>query len=110
MYGISNSAMEAILNLFSLVLPKGHCIPDTLDEKVRKVIRDLGLDYIKINACKNDCVLFWKENAELEACPVCKESRWQDLNDGADKSVEDASSDACTSKKKRLPTLLSSYP
>ena len=65
---------------------------------------------LKIHACKNDCVLFWKENVELEACPVCKESRWQDLNDGADKSVEDASSEACTSKKKRLPTLLSSYP
>jgi hypothetical protein len=33
----SNSALETILHLFSLVLPEGHCIPNTLD-KVRKVV------------------------------------------------------------------------
>jgi len=47
MYGLSNSALEAILWLFSLVLPEGHCVPDTL-EKVQKVVRDLELDYQKI--------------------------------------------------------------
>ena len=47
MYGLSNSALEAVLRLFSLVLPEGHCVPDTL-EKVQKVVRDLELDYQKI--------------------------------------------------------------
>jgi hypothetical protein len=56
MFGLRNSALEAILHLFSFVLPKGHC-PDTL-HKVRKVVRDLGLDYQKIDTCVNDCVLF----------------------------------------------------
>jgi fibrillarin-like rRNA methylase len=37
MYGINNAALEAILNMFSIVLPKGHCIPDTMD-KVQRVI------------------------------------------------------------------------
>jgi len=60
MYGISNTCLEAILKLFSRVLPKGHCIPDSLD-KVQKVVRDLGLDYVKIHACKNDCVLFFRK-------------------------------------------------
>ena len=58
LYGISNAALEAILNLFSKVLPKGHCLPDSLD-KVQRVARDLGLEYVKIHACKNDCVLFF---------------------------------------------------
>jgi len=31
MYGISNACLEAILKLFSRVLPEGHCIPDSLD-------------------------------------------------------------------------------
>jgi hypothetical protein len=57
MFGLSNSALEAILHLFSLILPKGHCIPDTLG-KVQKVVHDLGLNYQKIDACVNDCVLF----------------------------------------------------
>jgi hypothetical protein len=56
MFGLSNTALEAILHLFSLVLPKGHYIPDTLDN-VRRVVHDLGNDYQKIDACANDCVL-----------------------------------------------------
>jgi len=37
----------------------------------------LGLDYEKIHACPNDCMLFWKDNVNLEVCPCCKESRWK---------------------------------
>ena len=57
MCGISNSAMEKILHLICLVLPEGHCVPNTMD-KIRKVVRDLGLSYEKIHACFNDYVLF----------------------------------------------------
>jgi len=46
MYGISNRALEGVLILFSMVLPKGHCVPDTM-EKVQRVVRDLGLDYVR---------------------------------------------------------------
>jgi hypothetical protein len=80
MYGLSSSALEAILQLFSLVLPEGHCIPNTL-EKVQKVVRDLGLDY-KIHACMNDCVLFRKEYSDMDTCPTCGESRWKSLDSG----------------------------
>jgi len=76
MFGLSNSALEAIIQLFSFLLPKDHCVPDTL-EKVQKVVHDLGLDYQKIHACINDCVLFRKEYAELDTCPTCGESRWK---------------------------------
>uniref|UniRef100_J3L0C2 Uncharacterized protein n=1 Tax=Oryza brachyantha TaxID=4533 RepID=J3L0C2_ORYBR len=30
---------------------KGHCVPNTLD-KVRKVVQELGLDYVKIHALR----------------------------------------------------------
>ena len=51
-------------------LPKDHY-------KAKKTVRDLGLDYEKIHACPNACMLFWKENVNLEACPCCKKSRWK---------------------------------
>jgi hypothetical protein len=54
-FGITNNALEHILQLISRLLPEGHCVPDSL-AKVRKVVRDLGLDYQKIHACVNDCV------------------------------------------------------
>ena len=35
------------------------------------------MGYEKIHACPNDCMLFWKQNVILEACPCCKASRWK---------------------------------
>jgi hypothetical protein len=64
MYGLSNATLEAILKLFGKVLPEGHCISDSLD-KVQRVVRDLGLDYVKIHACENDCVLFFLTNMQI---------------------------------------------
>ena len=26
---------------------------------------------------KNDCILYWKENVDLNSCPKCKVSRWK---------------------------------
>ena len=78
MHGISNSGLEHILRSFLLVLPDGHCIPTSL-EKVRKVVRDLGLDYQKIHACVNNCVLFRGDYAEKDNCPTCGESRWKEI-------------------------------
>jgi hypothetical protein len=103
MFGLNNSALEAILQLFSLVLPEGHCVLDTL-EKVQKVVRDLGLDYQKIHACINDCVLFRKEYVDMDTCPTCGESRWQTTNSS---EREASSSDAAP--KKRVPQKILRY-
>ena len=97
MFGLSNSALEAIIHLFSLLLPKGHCVPDTL-EKVQKVVRDLGLDYQKMHACINDCVLFRKEYADMDKCPTCGDSRWK-----AADSVEMEASSSDAALKRSVP-------
>ena len=57
MFCCSNACLEFVLHLFLLILPDGHCLLDSL-EKIRKVVRDLGLNYEKIDTCYNDCVLF----------------------------------------------------
>ena len=31
----------------------------------------------KIHACKNNCILFYKENKALDKCPVCNESKFK---------------------------------
>jgi hypothetical protein len=62
---ISNKAMEEVLFLISKFLPKGHCVPNTMD-KLQRVVCDLGLDYIKIDACENHCVLFREEYEKLD--------------------------------------------
>lgn len=45
------------------------------------MLDEVGLGHEEIDACKNDCVLFRKENQDAIRCPVCNESRWKN-NDG----------------------------
>ena len=39
--------------------------------EARKIILDLGFDYMRIDAGENDCMLFWKEDINVERCKVC---------------------------------------
>lgn len=74
MEGITNKAFTSMLKMFKSVLPKDAHVPSTYYE-ARKMITYLGFDYEKIEACENDCMLFWKENANLESCKVCDKPR-----------------------------------
>ena len=42
-----------------------------------EMIRDLGLGYVKIDACEENCMLYWKENAKNSECWVCGPLRWK---------------------------------
>ncbi|RLM66420.1 uncharacterized protein C2845_PM16G03270 [Panicum miliaceum] len=105
MHGVSNSCLEHILRLFLLVLPDGHCLPTSL-EKVQKVVRDLGLDYQKIHACVNDCVLFRGDYADKDNCPTCGESRWKETG-GTEK--DDPIDSDCGKKQKHFPCKILRY-
>ena len=76
MTNLTNKGLDMILDLLIKLLPKGNLVPRSTYE-AKKILRDLGLSYEHIHACKNDCALFWKENANLDECPVCKESKYK---------------------------------
>lgn len=107
MSGWSNQSTGKSLELFSDGFPPGHCIPDTY-EKARKVIRDLGLTYIKIHACVNDCVLFRGKFADLDECPICGESRSKNVVENSDE-IDEHSESGGTKKKKRTPCKILRY-
>lgn len=56
--------------------------------EAKKLIKDLGLDYCKIDACKNDCILYWKEYENLNKCPTCDLSRWKVEKESSSKGVK----------------------
>ncbi|XP_057444023.1 uncharacterized protein LOC130736195 [Lotus japonicus] len=77
-YGWSNNSFDSLIKLLVEALPEGNVLPNPMYE-IHKTIRDLGLDYVKIDACVNDCILFRGEEYEnLDKCPKCGESRWQE--------------------------------
>ncbi|XP_028125035.1 uncharacterized protein LOC114321972 [Camellia sinensis] len=81
----SNKSVDTLLEFLTKLLPKDNLVPKSFYE-AKKILRDLDLLYELIDACINDCVLFWEENARLDKCPKCKASRYK-INRGRGKKI-----------------------
>ena len=57
MTNLSNKGLEMMLELLTKVLPKSNLVSRSTYE-AKKILRDLGMSYKHIDACKNDCALF----------------------------------------------------
>ncbi|KAL6134942.1 hypothetical protein ACLB2K_067170 [Fragaria x ananassa] len=84
----SDKSFTLYLKLFKSVLLDGETLPPSF-HLTKKLITGLGLTYQKIHACPNDCMLYWKDDAELQRCKKCKASRYIvdetiDVNDAID--------------------------
>ncbi|KAA0053772.1 uncharacterized protein E6C27_scaffold135G001570 [Cucumis melo var. makuwa] len=90
--GWSNKSFDMLLELLRAAFPMcNSTIPSSFYEAKRK-LHDLGLRHETIHACKYDCVLYWKEFADLQHCPTCGEARYKegsaDMRWHRDKRVE----------------------
>ena len=62
--GWTDKSFDLILDLFNEVLPKVSTLPKNYYE-TKKLIKSIGLGYISIHACENDCILYWKDNESM---------------------------------------------
>jgi hypothetical protein len=98
--GISNKSFSDILELINQLLPPCDETLQVNTYEVKKFLSDMGLRYQKIPACRNDCMLFWKDNKDLDSCIICRESKWRvDTHFDEDGEV-------ISSRKKRLVKVL----
>ncbi|XP_026452382.1 uncharacterized protein LOC113352830 [Papaver somniferum] len=81
---MNNKSFQMILDLIKAAFPEGETLPNTYYE-AKKLLRNLGLGYTVIHACRYDCALFWKENENLENCPKCNEPRYEILEKDTEK-------------------------
>ena len=65
-----------LLGILKAMLPVENTLPETTYE-AKQVLCPLGLEVRRIHACPNDCILYHKQYADLDACPVCKASRYK---------------------------------
>ncbi|KAA0054541.1 hypothetical protein E6C27_scaffold24G003250 [Cucumis melo var. makuwa] len=83
-----------LLELLRAAFPMcSSTIPSSFYEAKRK-LRDLVLGYETIHACKYDCVLYWKEFANLQHCPTCGETRYKVNHNRGKKILHKATEDA----------------
>ncbi|CAM8885163.1 unnamed protein product [Rhodiola kirilowii] len=74
--GWSNKSFTELLALVKDMLPEGNSLPNRTYE-AKKVMCPMGLEYKKIHACPNDCILYRNAYSDLKECPVCKASRYK---------------------------------
>ncbi|XP_074351869.1 uncharacterized protein LOC141691017 [Apium graveolens] len=73
-HGITESRFGDLLDLLRESFPQAH-IPLSFNA-AKSIIKDIGLDYHKIHACPNDCMIYWRVNEKEDACKTCGVSRW----------------------------------
>ncbi|XP_052295778.1 uncharacterized protein LOC127901818 [Citrus sinensis] len=71
LYGWSDSGFSVLLEVLNEILPNDNSLPKSMYE-ARKIMKLLGLDYEKIHACRNDCILYRNEFENLSECPRLK--------------------------------------
>jgi len=88
-HGWTDKSFTELLELLKDMLPGENTLPNrTYDAK--KILCPMGIEYKKIHACPNDCILYWKDNEEKEKCPKCMISRYKKMGDdeGSDVSMK----------------------
>jgi hypothetical protein len=70
------------------MLPEGNQIAESV-YVAKKIICPLGIEVEKIHACKNSCILFCGDYADLAKCPKCGYDRYKRKKDGGDDNNAD---------------------
>uniref|UniRef100_M1BNA0 TNP2, partial n=1 Tax=Solanum tuberosum TaxID=4113 RepID=M1BNA0_SOLTU len=81
----SNKSFDMLLELLKEALPTGATLHKSYYD-AKNMLQGLGLEYISIHACKNDCVLYWAKHKDRQECPYCGTSRWK-IDNGREKKI-----------------------
>ncbi|KAL8087839.1 hypothetical protein AgCh_037834 [Apium graveolens] len=80
-HNMSHECFESLLKAIKSMLPDNEKLPDNY-YYCKKMVKKLGLGYQKIDACFNDCMLFYKENEKITKCTVCGHDRFKPNKEG----------------------------
>jgi hypothetical protein len=78
--GWSDKSFTELLDFLGDLLPEDNVLPLSTYQ-AKQVVCPLGLEVQRIHACRNDCILYRNEHEELDACTVCKASRYKRADD-----------------------------
>jgi hypothetical protein len=77
-FAFSNKCYKELLRLFSDVLPSNHkMLKDMYQSK--KLLSALGMEYKKIDVCKDNCMIFYKEHKNEKKCLKCGKLRFVEV-------------------------------
>ena len=91
-YGWSDKSFKSLLQVGHDMLPKENMLPKSYYQ-ANKILCPMGMEYQKIRACPNDCILYRHELEEMHKFPRCGVSQYKVMDDGecsSDKNLKKA--------------------
>ncbi|KAL0441008.1 UNVERIFIED_CONTAM: hypothetical protein Sradi_0039700 [Sesamum radiatum] len=98
-HNIAERCYEQVSQWASDLLPRNHTLPSNY-YNTKKMIRDLGFPIEKIHTCKNDCMLYWKDEIDMEYCKFYGDNRYKPTKD----------QNSCRKKSLYAAYVLATYP
>lgn len=74
-HNMSVACFDELVKVMKEMLPPDANLPGSF-YKCKKVVEALGMPVQKIDVCKNDCMLYYKEHANKRKCITCNEPRY----------------------------------
>ena len=75
-FHISEICFDRLLLIIKSMLPQDEKLPENF-YRAKKMVNELGLQYEKIDACPNHCMLYYKEDKHKVACSMCGHDRFK---------------------------------
>jgi len=74
--GWSNKNFTALLNFLKDMLPKANEHSNRTYD-IKKILCYMSMNYERVHACLNDCILYRKDYEDLERCSICEVDRYK---------------------------------
>ncbi|KAM3380907.1 hypothetical protein P3S68_006480 [Capsicum galapagoense] len=85
-YSISQEGMNSIIGLLDELNPNKLDLPKDF-YTTKKLVSKLGLSSERIHCCEKGCMLFYKEDANLEHCKFCNQLCYKEVIHAKEKKV-----------------------
>ena len=83
-YNMTVSYYDRMVAIIKKMLPKEEKLVESFYAS-KKMVKGLGMRYEKIDACHNDCMLFYKDDQLKSSCDVYGESQFKQRQDSRNK-------------------------
>ena len=77
MYNMSIDHYDNFLEIIHELLPPDSKLPKNFYES-KKMLDGLGMPYVKIDVCYNNCMLFYGDNKNKDKCDFCNANRYEE--------------------------------
>ncbi|KAF6160082.1 hypothetical protein GIB67_025745 [Kingdonia uniflora] len=78
-YEIFNECFTKLLGYVKGILPDDNTLLNRT-YTTKKLVKSSRMECQIIQACRNDCILYWRENVDKDSCPTCGISKWRSKN------------------------------